>query len=233
MKSSEASFISAAASVLLVALWCAAGCQSAGYRKSETARRSLETAAAEVQVQADQIDVTLQSLNDLIEHPASDLKPQFQRFSAELDRLVAQTERVERTRQRMARKNAEYFDAWDRQASAIQYGTIRHQSTTRRSEVTNRVHAVNSFYVESQEVAWLAINYFKDIRTALSLDLTSAGLESVKAIAASGEENAKTLQATLGRLSDALAISSRRMPPEAMGSPPPASAQSSGRVTNE
>ena len=221
--------------VLPSALLCALGCQSSGYRKSETASRSLQLAAADVQAERRQMDLAMQALNDLIQKPAADLRPQFLRFSGAVDQLVACAERADQSHRDAARKNAAYFETWDEQAAKIHYGVIRSQSTTRRAEVTNRVHAVNAFYGDSQEVVWLVINYFRDIRTALSLDLTSAGLESVKSIVANADDNATKLQTSLGELADALSTSSTGMSSSstAMGRPPTATGQSGGQGTSQ
>lgn len=183
------------------------GCQTNSYRKGDVAGKSLRSAADEVQRESRAIDATVAALNDLVTNPSVDLKPQYQRFSAALNRLVASAAQMEITRKNMEEKNAEYFAAWERNATNINFGIIRERSESRMAEVTNRFFAVNSRYVEAQNVIRPLITYFTDIRTALSMDLTAAGLESVKSIANNADQNSRKVQIALGQLSDELATS--------------------------
>lgn len=193
--------------LMALALMCAAGCRTTGYKKSDVAARSFQKAAMEVQAEKREMDVTLEALNDLVNKPDADLKPQFQRFDAALKRLTGAAQQTDRTRDRMEAKTAEYLTVWDKEVADIHYGKVREQIDARRSEVTNRFHSVNTRYVEAQGVVWPLITYFNDIRTALSVDLTAAGLESVKGIVSNADENARKVQTALTRLSDELTVS--------------------------
>jgi hypothetical protein len=195
------------AATLALALLCAAGCRTTGYKKSDVAARSFQKAAMEVQAETREIEATLEALNDLVNSPEADLKPQFERFSKALERLTEAAEQTDGTRQRMEEKSIEYLAVWDEKVAGIHYGKVREQTDARRAEVTNRFHTVNERYVEAQGVVWPLITYFNDIRTALSVDLTTAGLNSVKEIVSNAGENARKVQTALGRLSDELTTS--------------------------
>lgn len=187
-------------------LWTC-GCHSNGYRKGDAAGRTLRQAAEEVRAESRAIDATVEALDDLVKKPAVDLKPQFSRFDAALDRLVAAANRTEKTRERMEQKNARYFAAWDEKLDGINYGIVREHSESRLAEVTNRFNSINSRYLEAQGVVRPLIKYFTDIRTALSVDLTRAGLDSVSSIAANAEENSRKVQTALSGLAGELASS--------------------------
>jgi hypothetical protein len=190
--------------VLALALCWAVGCRSTGYHKGEAAGRGLEKASAEVEVETRQIEATLAALKDLVEAPGADLKPQFRRFSKSLDRLIDSAEETDKTGKRVELKNAKYFEAWEKETTDIHYGIIRERSEARRAEVTNQLHAVNLRYQELQAVVWPLITYFNDIRAALSVDLTTAGLESVKSIVSNADQNARKVQSSLAKLSNEL-----------------------------
>jgi hypothetical protein len=197
--------------VVLLVFVCAGGCHSKGYKKGDVAARSLQTAADEVQAESRSIDATMEALNDLVHKPAADLKPQFAHFSKALDRLKRTAAQTERTRERMEVKNAEYFDAWDRQTAEISFGVVREQSESRKAAVTNQFHTVNTRYLEAQDVVRPLISYFEDIRKALSIDLTPEGLESIQSIADNAERNARKVQTALSRLTEELAASSTEL----------------------
>src|SRR5256885_1915065 len=94
-KELKASRLLSAGSVALL-VFGALGCRSTGYVKSDAAGRSLQMAAWEVQAQNRWLDLTMQSLKDLVEKPAPDLRPQFERFNDCLDRLTYATKRNEK-----------------------------------------------------------------------------------------------------------------------------------------
>jgi hypothetical protein len=195
----------------LVVVGAVAGCRTTAYDKGDGAARSLKQASAQVEAETRQIDRTLDALNQLVNSPNTDLKPQYEHFSKSFDRLVRTAEEVEKTRVRMERKTAEYFIMWDEQVTTINYGKIREQSEARRAEVTNQFVLVNTRYQEAHEVVWALINYLRDIRTALSLDLTRGGLDSVRDIARNANDNAGKVEVALGRLSQELDNSSAHL----------------------
>jgi hypothetical protein len=196
---------------MLLTLLLACGCQSNSYRKSDATGKSLQKAAMEIEAEARAIDTTVASLNQLVNEPAADLKPQFHRFSTALDRLSSAADRAEKTQRSVEDRGAQYFAAWDQRLAVINYGIIREQSEQRFSEVTNRFYSINSRYEEAQGVVRPLIKYFTDIRTALSVDLTTAGLNSVRSIAANAEQNSRKVQTELNRLTEELISSSASM----------------------
>lgn len=196
---------------VLLALAGFCGCASNGYRKSDAVSRSLDGAATDVRSEAQAIDATVAALNDLVNQPATDLKPQFHRFSSALDRLEDAAAQAEKKRRHLEEKGERYFAAWDGQLGGINYGIIQEQSEKRFSEVTNRFYSINARYAEAQGVVRPLVRYFNDIRTALSVDLTTAGLESVKSIAGNAEQNSRKVQTELAGLADELATSGARM----------------------
>jgi hypothetical protein len=193
---------------LLFALIVFSGCQSNGYRKGDAAARSVQMAAAEVQAESRAIDAAMETLKDLVNNPGADLKPQFLRFQGALDRLEETAARTERSRVRAEARSRAYFNSWEREMDEIKFGAVREQSESRHAAVTNQFHTVNTRYQEAQAVVQPLISYLNDIRAALSVDLTAAGLESVKSIVSNADQNARKVQVALGRLSEELSASS-------------------------
>lgn len=173
------------------------GCTSAGYRKSDAAANSLQSAAAEVQAESGAIDATLASLKDLVNDPGSDLKRPYQRFSTSLAHLTAAAERTEHTGKRMTERGNAYFQAWEKQLATIDYEHIRDLSQARKSEVSQRFEAVRQRYQESQQAVQPLIAYLADIHKAIGADLTSSGLQSMKGVVQNADTNAAKVQVAL------------------------------------
>jgi hypothetical protein len=178
----------------------------------------LHRAALEINAENRAIDVAMASLDDLINKPSGDLRPQFERFDTSLNRLMDASDRAEKAAAQASKKSREYFKAWDEDSHSIVYEAVRDQSVARKTQVSNDFNAVNERYHQNQAVVEPLIAYLKDIRTALSTDLTPGGIESVKPLAANARQNAQKVQTALAQLSDELQASGTRMlsivPPE-------------------
>ena len=113
-----------------------AGCSSAGYRKSDAVALSMKSAAAEVQVESQELERVMGNLKQLMDEPSGDLKIAFRQFSTALDRLKASARRTNNTGHRMSQRGAEYFQAWNKQLETIDYEHVREVSATRRTEAS-------------------------------------------------------------------------------------------------
>jgi len=194
-----------------VALLSVCGCASTNYKKADAAGTSLRRAGIQIEAESRAIDATLAALDDLVNKPAPDLKPQFGRFNASLDRLVASSNRAQKAADVAHKKSADYFETWDKETTTIKFDAVRDQSVSRKTQVSNEFSTVNQRYRENQAVMEPLISYLQDIRTALSTDLTAGGIQSVKSLADNAQQNARKVQVALARLSDELTASGTRM----------------------
>jgi len=197
---------------ILTPVWMT-GCASASYKKADAASQSLRRAAIDINAENRMIDVTMASLDDLINKSSGDLRPHFERFNTALDELVAASNRAENSAARAKQKSADYFKSWDKESVSINFEAVRDQSVARKAQVSNEFNTVNQRYHQNQAVVEPLISYLKDIRTALSTDLTASGVESVKPLAENARQNAQKVQTALAQLSDELAVSGSRMSP--------------------
>ncbi len=184
----------------VLALLGAGGCASGNYQKADAASESLRRASVQIDAENHAIDLALGRLDNLVNKPAPDLKPQFKQFSASVDRLIAASERAEKAATAANEKSTDYFRNWDKEMAAINFEAVREQSVSRKTQVSNEFNTVNQRYRENQAVVEPLISYLQDIRTALSTDLTRGGLEAVKPLADNAEQNARKVQGALGRL---------------------------------
>jgi hypothetical protein len=202
-----------------------AGCASTPYHKGDAAAVSLQDAASEVQGQSRALEVTMGSLDDLINKPEPDLKPQFKRFSKSLDNLASYARRNERSQARVRDKSADYFETWDKQIATMNYENIRTHSQERKTEAINSFNSVNKRYRESQDAMGPLLSYLYDVRKVLDTDLTWGGIEAVKPIVSKARENADRVQLALGHLTTELASSGAHLSSVAYQNTTPATQQ--------
>ena len=217
--------------VCLITAAFSAGCHTVGYDKSDATAQSYKAAAAEVQTQSRALETTMAALQDLLNKPAGDLRPQFEWYKISLDRLVDAAERTEKTGHAMRKKGADYLETWNRELATMTYEYVRKSSETRRVEVGQDLDAINQRYEESANVVGPLIAYLEDIRRALSTDLTPGGLAAVKGIVTNAQENAGKVQAVLASLSTDLTSSGVKL--SSMAMQPAVADQASGEKSGE
>jgi hypothetical protein len=199
-------------SLLLALLGTAlTGCQTAGYNKGDATARSLQKASYEVNLESRALDLTLHTLSELVTKPGADLKPQYERFSAALDRLITSAQRNDRADREITKRSIAYFQEWDKALNAMTFEVVRSKSQSRRAEATNDFLSVHQRYVEAQTVMGPLLSYLGDIRKALSADLTQRGLDAMKPIVVNAHENANKVEIALTRLTAELNASGTRL----------------------
>jgi len=239
MKTNSSLQIIGASLLALTVLWLA-GCASVGYNKGDATARALENAATQAQDESRTLELTMTSLNDLVNKPAADLKPQFEKFSKALDQLAAAEKRTDAASISVSEKGAVYFQAWDQELAGMSYEPIRNQGRTRKAEVTKTFDDVTHRYHEAQASLPPLLDYLRDIRKSLRSELTPGGLASVKNLVANAQDKADNSQKALAKVAADLTTLSKSMsssvaPPAAVAgtNQPPASASKEAGSTKK
>ena len=213
----------AAGALALGMIWLA-GCSTTVYKQGDQAAGSAEAAALAVQTESQTLAGTMTTLSNLVEKPAADLKPQFHDFSAGLDNLVAAVKRAEAARTQFARSNAAFLAAWTRQLTNITNAQVRSSSETRKAEVSKQVDAASARCEQTQSALRSLVNYLQDIRKALSIDLTPAGIESAKPLVSNANTTASKVQTDLAQtVTDLKALSAQMSSAKGAAATPPGS----------
>ncbi len=188
-----------AAASLILAVAVLGGCKSTGYVKSDSAAWQLQEAAGGVRGESRDIDATTGALNDLVNSPSGDLKVQFTRFSRALDRLDASSKKAGGKATHLEQKRTASFEVWDKQLGLINDEDLRKQSEARKAEVSSQYETTTRQYQQVQEALVPLIDLLKDIRKALSTDLTTAGLRSMQPNVNTVNDKARNVQAQLAQ----------------------------------
>ena len=130
-----------------------AGCASASYQKADAASGSLQKAAVAINLESRAIDGTMSSLDGLVDKPSSDLKPQFDRFSASLDRLIDSFQAgLKKRRPRRAGRARNIFRPGTRKRPRLTTRLSGIKACPERQEISNEFNTVNERYRENQAV---------------------------------------------------------------------------------
>src|SRR3954470_4459394 len=90
----------------IVGLWLASalltGCSTTVYKKGDAAAGTYREAAWQVHDASRDLELTMSSLNALVNKPAADLKPQYVRFSRSLDQFESSVDRNDKAAGKVA-----------------------------------------------------------------------------------------------------------------------------------
>ncbi len=177
------------------------GCASNSYNtKAADTSSSLEKTAQDVRLGNGQIDAVLFALSGLVNSPAADLKPQFNKFTSAVEKLEDLAADISKQATSMQASGADYFRTWDEELAKINNEDIRSRSTDRKNAVAARFERVRVTYVQTKSAFIPFLSDLKDIRTALATDLTAGGLASVKTVANHAGDNVPPLRESLSNL---------------------------------
>jgi hypothetical protein len=187
------------ASVAVIAVVWLTGCTTTGYKKADAAALNSRVAAGSVQAENQELQATMAALNNLVNQPEADAKPQFLKFEQALNRLVSAARRARSEVNGVWEKWDAYFEVWEKEIPLIQDSATRSLSETRKMEVSNEFQATKRRYTAASKDVQPLISYLQDIRKALSIDLTSAGLVAIKPSVFTANERAQKVQTALAQ----------------------------------
>ena len=186
---------------LAAAVAVLAGCASTGYEKAAATSTALQQTALEMGQGSAQLTETMAYLNNLIERPEGDMRPQFEKFSSAFDKLQSLAQDVDSKATDMQAKGQDYFQDWDQQLASIKNEDLRARSAKRQKQVSDQFVTLNGDYQEAKTAFTPLMSNLHDIRTALSDDLTSSGIDSVKQAVAQANKQVPSLQKAIKKLS--------------------------------
>ena len=187
-------------SLVVTAAVFAAGCASTGYKKADATASYLESTADRIDKGAVQIDSATAALTELVSQPEADLAGQFKKYSSAVSGLESVAKDVASRATKIQQLGATYFQQWDEQLAMIQNEDIRNNSAERKAAVIKQFDQVKTSYDEARSAFNPLLADLRDIRTALSTDLTPAGVSAINKSMTKVNEHAAKVRKSLGDL---------------------------------
>ena len=179
------------------------GCASSGYEKGNETAANIQAAGNLIGALPGQIDATLESLNNLIQKPQTDLRPQHELFAANVAKLESSAKEVADARKSMAERQKEFFARWDEQLAQLQNEDIKARSQSRKDEVMRKMTAIKLNYTEAETAFKPFMSSLKDMEKYLSVDLTPGGIAAMKDSAAKATQEAAPLKESIAKVAEA------------------------------
>jgi SMC interacting uncharacterized protein involved in chromosome segregation len=185
---------------LVAALAFLAGCASSNYEKGAATSAGLKDSAERINAGKAKIDAALTSLNELVNNPQGDLVPKFNKYDQAVNDLESAAKNVSERVADMRENGNAYIKSWDEQLAQIKNEDIKSRSVQRKQEVMNKFLEIKKGYAEAQMNFKPFMAELKDIRTALSTDLTPNGVAAVKSTAEKANKDGEAVKASVDQL---------------------------------
>ena len=189
---------------LLLAGLTLTGCKNTGYRRSNRASANLESSAYRIESAALRFDSALAALDQLIQRPAQDLRPQFSQLSGEVKAAESLPLAIDVADRDMQSNSDAYFETWDKELTTIQNEFILAKSRTRKLEVLSEFNEARRHCAEVRTKLSPVLNDLKDVRNFLESDLTAGGRAAISDEAARLGQAASPVRESVTRLVDEL-----------------------------
>ena len=199
MKTSKLTSL-ASSLAIVAALAVLAGCASHNYDQGTATADGLQVSADKVAAADGQLDATLAALNDLVNNPQPDLRPQYKKFSDSVDDLGSLAKNVKSSVAAMRKDSKAFFAAWNEQLATIKNEDIRSRSAARQQEVSDELMNVKRSYAEVEIAFTPFMSDLRDIQKYLGTDLTPAGVAAMKDTTAKTNATGATLKQAVGKL---------------------------------
>jgi hypothetical protein len=186
-----------------LSLLFSAGCASSAHDQGHQTAAHIQTAAHHIAALPAAIDKTLASLNDLVNRPAADLRPQYKEYVFNLAVVEDAGKEIVDARIELGQQGKAYFADWDAQLAQIKNEDIKARSQGRRTEVAQQLQAIKRSYAETELVYRPFIAKLKDVQRYLSVDLTPDGVAAIQGTVTKAVADAGPLNASLTKLANA------------------------------
>jgi hypothetical protein len=177
-----------------------AGCATSGYRAGEHTASSLQASAQGIERANVPVDTAVAELNDLVNSPEADLRPQFNKFSAAVAKLNGLPASIRKADEDMQARGKIHFENWDKELAAMQNDAIRANGQARKLAVLSQLDGVrNECSKVLTEFAPLQSD-LQDAHRFLNSDLTAGGLTAMKDATARINQLATPMHESVGKL---------------------------------
>ena len=195
------------------------GCATRGYEKAAATSDAITEAASQVELAQRQLSEATSALQALSAQPDRELRSAFERYRTAVADLENTVGAVREQTNQMEKQGREYFNTWDVRLSEIRNEDIRARSADRQREVTEQFAEIQRRYQDARQQLDPLMSNLRDIRSALGIDLTPAGLQEARPFIERSDTAATTAREALARLAESLRALSSTLDPTAGPAP--------------
>lgn len=170
-----------------------AGCSTPGYKAAEKTNNSLADVKTELITDKATLRTAVDDLNDLVYRPQSDLRPQFEKYSADVTALEKSANSSRKSARGMTTSRETYLAKWRADTSAIADADLRMRAMDRINETEKNFSVLSEKLIEADNALAPVVNDLKALRDYLGNDLTANNIKLVSDRATSAKNRSITV----------------------------------------
>jgi len=182
---------------------------AAGYKQADKTGEAINTLRTDVSNIKIAVDNSMKALDALAATASTNPRKAFEQFAKSVDKVEDAAEDAKKHAEKMRAKGAEYFKDWEKQLSEVKSEEIRKLATERRAKLQETFGNIRKVTDEAKAAFTPFLANLKDLRTALSADITVQGIDAAKGIflktKTSGAEVQKHLDGLITELNSVVA----------------------------
>ena len=186
----------------VVLIMAVVGCSMSQKEQAAVTAKSMQETNADLQKVIDQIDVTLAALNDLAEKPQSNLKPQYEAFTAAVAGLKTQADLTKKRAEEMRSQGTAYFDTWEEDPDAPISPEVKASYEKIADEAAKARDAFDPF-----------LDSLADVQKLLGMDLTGSGVSLIQDLVKKANSEAQDVKKSLQTVLDEIDALSKTLSP--------------------
>ncbi|MCB2204629.1 DUF2959 family protein [bacterium] len=199
-------------SVLLLTMFVIlAGCTSTGMERSDEATTTMQTVENDIQHIAAQLDATGISLDDLIAPGQSDVKKAFDAFTVNVEKIEKMENSFSAHADEMKARGKDYFAEWKKEGQTYSNPEIQALSDQRRSELGTVYGHIAHNSIGVKKAFKTYVSDVQEIRTYLSTDLTSKGIDAIAEVSRAVVRDGSELKSAIKTVQSAIETAKNEM----------------------
>jgi archaellum component FlaC len=204
------------------------GCASRGYKQADKTGEAINRLRSDVKNVKVAVDASMKALDQLAATASTDPRPAYEAYAKSVDKVESAADTAKKDAEEMRIRGEEYFQNWENQLSTVKSEEIRALARERKAKLQETFSGIKDAAQAAKESFPPFLDDLKDLRTALSTDLTVQGIDAAKGIfkktKSAGAEVEKNLDALITELNSVVAaVTAAKVPSGSSTSPAPAS----------
>ncbi|MDT8323152.1 MAG: DUF2959 family protein [Bacteroidota bacterium] len=188
-----------------------AGCASTGMERSGDATTTMQTVENDIQRIIVQLNVTGKSLDNLVSAGQTDVKKAFDTFTAEVEKIEQMEQSFSAHVDEMQARGKDYFAEWKKEGETYDNPEIQALSDQRREELGTVYGRIASSSVGVKTAFRTYVSDLNEIRTYLSTDLTSKGIDAIAEVSRKVVRDGADLKYAIKNVQSAIASAKDEM----------------------
>lgn len=165
------------------------GCATPGYKRAEKTSNNLADVKTELITDKARLRTATDSLNALIYEPKSDLRPQYEKFAADVDALETSTAASRASAKAMVADREAYMAKWRADTAAITDTDLRMRAMERLDATRESFDTLGTKLLDASNTMAPVVNDLKALKAYLGNDLTASNIKLISDRATAAKNN--------------------------------------------